>query len=192
MKFEKYNPVDEKGSCVIRTFSKLFNKDFYRMKKELIEYAKENGYNSYNDIEVFESYLLKNNYKKQNIAEELIENMSINYKNNLFLKKGSKYLAYKNNFEIINECNKKCEIKAIFIIKAIFDTSNYEFYIENNKYRNIKNITKYCVWSINNVLMTDDFELELNRKVINEFVSKINIPIYTVFGNKSDIIKKME
>ena len=40
--------------------------------------------------------------------------------------------------------------------------------------------------------MTDDFELELNRKVINEFVSKINIPIYTVFGNKSDIIKKME
>ena len=80
MKFEKYNPVDEKESCVIRTFSKLFNKDFYRMKKELIEYAKESGYNSYNDIEVFESYLLKNNYKKQNIAEELIENMSINYK----------------------------------------------------------------------------------------------------------------
>ena len=34
MKFKKYDPVNEKGTCVLRTFSKLFNKDYETLKSE--------------------------------------------------------------------------------------------------------------------------------------------------------------
>lgn len=79
MKFEKYNPVDEKGSCVIRTFSKLFDKAFYKMKEELQIFVNNNGYSSYNDIEAFEDYLLKKGYKKIQMKEELIKKLDLKY-----------------------------------------------------------------------------------------------------------------
>ena len=129
----------------------------------------------------------KNNYEILSADQSWLT-----YEKELWLHKGSKYLSYKDNQEIINEENKKCKIDAIFVIKGVFDDGNFEIYLENEKYRGIKNISKYCTWSINNVLMTDDFELNVNRKAIHKFISKINVPIYYVFGNKHDIIKKME
>lgn len=80
MKFKKFNPVDEKGACVIRTFSKLFNKDFNEMKEELLNFIDKNNYNSYNDIEAFERFLMSNGYKKIDMNEEKIKDLNINYK----------------------------------------------------------------------------------------------------------------
>lgn len=61
MKYEYYNPVDEKGSCIQRSISKILNKDYEETKKELIELSKSLGYNDYHEIEVFETYLKKHN-----------------------------------------------------------------------------------------------------------------------------------
>lgn len=64
MKYEYYNPVDEKGSCVQRSLSKILNKDYNETKQELIELSKSLGYSDYREIEVFETYM-----KKYNIIE---------------------------------------------------------------------------------------------------------------------------
>ena len=62
MKVKYYNPVDEKGTCVIRSISKALNKDYNLIKKEL-------GMN-YNDESVFESYLFKNGFILDNSFED--------------------------------------------------------------------------------------------------------------------------
>lgn len=80
MKFEKYNPADEKGACVIRTFSKLFNKNFFDMKNELVRFIEDNNFNSYNDIEAFETFLLNKGYKKLDMNEEIIRKLNLEYR----------------------------------------------------------------------------------------------------------------
>jgi hypothetical protein len=62
MKVKYYNPVDEKGTCVIRSISKALNKDYNLIKKEL-------GMN-YNDESVFESYLFKNGFITDNTSKD--------------------------------------------------------------------------------------------------------------------------
>ena len=61
MKYEYYNPVDEKASCVGRSISKILDKDYEETKKELIELSKSLGYEDYHEIEVFETYLKNHN-----------------------------------------------------------------------------------------------------------------------------------
>ena len=41
MTFEYYNPVDEKGGCIFRSFSKYFDKDYNTIKKEILDLQKE-------------------------------------------------------------------------------------------------------------------------------------------------------
>ena len=52
MEFEKFNICDSNGNsnCVIRSFCKLFNKDYNDMKNELISLTKKANANNYNDI----------------------------------------------------------------------------------------------------------------------------------------------
>ena len=61
MKYEYYNPVEEKGSCVQRSLSKILNKDYEETKKELIELSISLGYTDYREIEVFENYMKQHN-----------------------------------------------------------------------------------------------------------------------------------
>lgn len=64
MKFKIYNPVLEKGSCVLRTFMKLLDRNYLQIKKELDILADKMGYSSYNEVELFEKYLFNNGYEK--------------------------------------------------------------------------------------------------------------------------------
>ena len=66
MKFEYYNPVDEKGSCIQRAISKILNKEYNETKQELIELSKRLGYEDYREIEVFEKYLSNHNIVELN------------------------------------------------------------------------------------------------------------------------------
>lgn len=77
MKFVEYNPVNEKGTCVLRTFTKLFNKDYKKIKEELITLANSLNYESYNEIEVFEKYLSDNNYVKIDGNNILVSNLTL-------------------------------------------------------------------------------------------------------------------
>lgn len=79
MKYEYYYVEDEnkKTNCIIRTFCKLFNKEYDVVKQELINIAKELNYETYAEIEVFEKYLNNNNYKKIEHKEEQIKNLKL-------------------------------------------------------------------------------------------------------------------
>ena len=79
MKYEYYyvEVENKKTNCIIRTFCKLFNKEYEETKKELINIAKELNYETYAEIEVFEKYLNDNNYKKIEHKEEQIKNLKL-------------------------------------------------------------------------------------------------------------------
>ena len=79
MKYEYYYVEDnnKKSNCIIRTFCKLFNKEYDAVKQELINIAKELNYETYAEIEVFEKYLNNNNYKKIEHKEEQIKNLKL-------------------------------------------------------------------------------------------------------------------
>lgn len=59
MKYNQYyvSNKDGKSNCVIRSFCKLFEEDYDNVYEELCDIAKELDCNSYNDIEVFETYM---------------------------------------------------------------------------------------------------------------------------------------
>lgn len=57
MKFNYYNPVDEKGGCIFRSFSKFFNIDYNTVKNEIFDLQKELNCKSYSDDLVIETYL---------------------------------------------------------------------------------------------------------------------------------------
>lgn len=79
MKYEYYYAEDnnKKTNCIIRTFCKLFNKEYDAVKQEIINIAKELNYETYAEIEVFEKYLNDKNYIKQEHKEEQIKNLKL-------------------------------------------------------------------------------------------------------------------
>lgn len=78
MNFEFYNPTNEKGSCIIRTFAKLLDKDINIIKEELNNLTTELNYDNYKEIEVFEKYFEINGYKKEITKDEmLVKNLKL-------------------------------------------------------------------------------------------------------------------
>ena len=78
MKFKEYYITDNKGNsnCVIRTISKLLNKDYETVEKMLLQIADELN-KSFNDIEVFEKVLFDNNYKEIETKEIKIKDLEL-------------------------------------------------------------------------------------------------------------------
>ena len=77
MKFESYNPVDEKGGCVVRSISKVLNKDYFEVKNDLIKLSKELNYDDYREVEVFEYYLHQNNFKDLDMKDILVKDLNL-------------------------------------------------------------------------------------------------------------------
>ena len=73
MKYIEYNLTDENGksNCVIRTFSKIFNKSYKEVLNDLIDTAKELGCESFNDIPVFEKYMEINGITKETVEGDI-------------------------------------------------------------------------------------------------------------------------
>ncbi len=72
MKFKSFNISNKEGksNCVIRSFCKLYNKSYDEVYEELCNIQKELNCSSYNDIEVFETYMSRNNTNKTNYGKE--------------------------------------------------------------------------------------------------------------------------
>lgn len=119
MKYEYYNPVDEKGSCVQRSISKLLNKDYNKVKEDLVELSKKLGYSDYREIEVFETYLKENN------VHELKQEFNCNVED-LSIEPG-KYIIFGNKDDWYHMV---CLI-------------NNTFYDKNENYKEIKIIKIY-------------------------------------------------
>lgn len=120
MKFVKYDPVNEKGACVLRTFSKLFNKTYDELKEELNDLAKKLNYESYNEIEVFEKYLSDNNYEKIDGNNTLVCDLNLdNGKYAIFAFKGDFYHMFALIDNIIYDKNEgSLDLYAISIYKS--------------------------------------------------------------------------
>ena len=121
MKFIEYNPVNEKGTCVLRTFTKLFNKDYKKIKEELITLANSLNYESYNEIEVFEKYLNDNNYIKIDGNNILVSQLNLdNGKYAIFAFKDDWYHMFPIIDNTIYDINDKClELNVISIYKYV-------------------------------------------------------------------------
>ena len=78
MKFEYYNPSEENGGCVVRSLSKALDKDYEIVKEELLNYAKTLNFNSYNEVEVFEKYILDNHFNKLESVNKEIKDLKLN------------------------------------------------------------------------------------------------------------------
>ena len=66
MKYQYYYIENNEGksNCVIRSFCKLYNKNYDEVYNELKHLTKELNCNNYNDVEVFETYMQRNNTNK--------------------------------------------------------------------------------------------------------------------------------
>ena len=117
MKFKKYYIENSQGksNCVIRSFCKAFNKEFDVVYNELCAIQKELKCDSFNDIEVFETYMKRNNVFK------------IEYGNNIKVKD----LKLDNGLYIVFCYDKKEFYHMIVIIDNILydrDKSSFELY----------------------------------------------------------------
>ena len=72
MEFREYNIVDNNGksNCVIRSLCKILNKQYDEVYKGLSEEKDKLNSNSFNDIEVFESYMKNNNILEINSEKD--------------------------------------------------------------------------------------------------------------------------
>ncbi len=66
MKFEYYNPSNDKRSCVVRTMTKLTGKEYSTVKSELTALANDTGCETYNDEKVFSRYMADYGFYKLN------------------------------------------------------------------------------------------------------------------------------
>ena len=62
---------DGKSNCVVRSLCKILNKEYEDVYNGLCEISKELKRSSFNDIEVFEKYIEKNNIIKINRDEDI-------------------------------------------------------------------------------------------------------------------------
>ena len=109
MKVIEYNPVNEKGTCVLRTFTKLFDKDYKTLKEELNDLVKSLNYETYNEIEVFEKYLSDNNYIKIDGENTLVSDLKLdNGKYAIFAYKDDFYHMFSMIDNTIYDINDNC------------------------------------------------------------------------------------
>ena len=64
IKYQEYfiSNSEGKSNCVVRSFCKMFNKDYDEVFNDLVNLSQELNCNSFNDIEVFEEYLKRHNF----------------------------------------------------------------------------------------------------------------------------------
>lgn len=83
MKFSEYfiSNKEGKSNCVIRSFCKLYNKEYDIVFNELVELAHELNHSSFNDVEVFEEYMRRNNTIEIESKEIKIKDLELDFGN---------------------------------------------------------------------------------------------------------------
>ena len=134
MKFEYYNPKEEKNACVVRSLSKALNRNYEIVKKELLDCAKALNINTYNEVEVFEKYILDNVFMKQEANNKKIKDLNLS--NGIYIIFCNKDDFYHMVTVIDNVLYDKSDVafdmKAIGIYKI--DIDNFEKSFMTEKY----------------------------------------------------------
>jgi len=117
MKFKKYFITNKDGysNCVIRSFCKIYNKEYDEVYNDLCNIQKELNCESFNYIPVFETYMNRNNTEAINYGEDI----------------KIKDLELDNNSYIIFCCDKKDFYHMVTIINNTLydrDDSSFDLY----------------------------------------------------------------
>ena len=79
MNYNSFYLTDKEGksNCVIRSFCKIYDKEYEDVSNELLSISKELNCN-FNDIETFEEFMrLRNTIKLDNYQDELIKDLKL-------------------------------------------------------------------------------------------------------------------
>ena len=73
MKFSEFyiSNSEGKSNCVIRSFCKMYDEEYDNVYNELCDIAKELNCESFNDIEVFETYMKSRNTTKLDYGKDI-------------------------------------------------------------------------------------------------------------------------
>ena len=123
MKYENFYITDNEGksNCVIRSFSKIYNKEYDEVAKGLLNISKELNTN-FNDIETFEEYMKRLNTKKIDYGKDLlIKDLSLdNDKYIIFCydKKDFYHMVPVINKTVFDYCDDSLNLYVISIYKV--------------------------------------------------------------------------
>ena len=73
MKFSEFyiSNSEGKSNCVIRSLCKMYDKEYEEVYNELCDIAKELNCESFNDVEVFETYMKRRNTTKLDYGKDI-------------------------------------------------------------------------------------------------------------------------
>ena len=123
MKYENFYITDNEGksNCVIRSFSKIYNKEYDEVSKGLLDISKELNTN-FNDIETFEEYMKRLNTEKIDYGKDLlIKDLSLdNDKYIIFCydKKDFYHMVPVINKTVFDYCDDSLNLYVISIYKV--------------------------------------------------------------------------
>ena len=114
--------------------------------------------------------------------------------NKIYLKKGSKYLKYKNHERFLpnSNINKNVCIEKIIILRGVCENGKVSFIKIDNKLHLYKDLAKYATWHSDQLLFTSNYTLPVDKKIIKEFLIGLDIDSYYVRGDSHDIIKVLK
>ena len=86
MKFNEFNICNNEGksNCIIRSLCKVFSDEYVNVYNELCLIAKELGCESFNDIDVFETYMKRRNTNNIDYGKD-IKIKDLNLENGKYL-----------------------------------------------------------------------------------------------------------
>ena len=111
----------------------------------------------------------------------------------LRLRYGSIFMKTRNNeVFFLTKSEEQTNIVMILNLIGVNTNGNLEFYLINEANHKLKQLFKYCTWHADIPLFTNNEMLILDRIKIKKFLSKIKIPIYNVYGDANNILKKIK
>ena len=123
MKFKEYNYVDKDGksNCVLRSLSKLYNREYNLVYEGLMDIAKELGYENYNEVEVFEKYMKNGNTEAIDYGKDIqIKDLKLDegkYIVFCYDKKELYHMVYIDNNTLYDKDDKSLDLYTIKIYK---------------------------------------------------------------------------
>lgn len=112
--------------------------------------------------------------------------------NNLNIALGSKYLKINGDEIIITNNDNLYKIDLIIELKGMCFNGDISIEKENNFDHYIKKVSKYCTWTIQNLLFSDNHDLNLNKLNIMNFIKKMSVPLYSVRGDYEKVLSELE
>ncbi len=119
MLFEEYNLTNNEGksNCVVRSLCKILNKTYDEVYNGLLKEKDKLNSNSFNDIEVFESYMKNNNIFEIKSEEVKIKDLKLD--NNSYIVFCYDKSDYYHMIPIINNIiyDKNNECLELYVLK---------------------------------------------------------------------------